>query len=119
MLQEKKVIDRFGQHDHAPKGVNVEVRRFRRRLHQEVFATEHTPQAVAANAFEYAPAIVLANMPTLSTIRRGVRRHRQEAEGIITLQHLRLTQCFYIKMSIILQDLSIYCSCASCSTNIS
>jgi hypothetical protein len=84
VVQDKKLIERIGQHDHAPNGVNVEVRRLRRRLFDEAFATEQTSQAVAANAFENAPAVVLSNMPKLATIQRNVRRQRQEAEGIVT-----------------------------------
>ena len=57
--------------------MKVEVRKLRRRIFEEAINTQSSPQAVAAAAFSEVPNVVLANMPSLNSIQRSIRRVRQ------------------------------------------
>ena len=72
------MIERSGQHNHAPDSVDVEVRKLRKRGYEEAVSSTESTQSVAATALAKVPMVVKAEMPRTSSLLRSVRRARQE-----------------------------------------
>ena len=69
-----------GNRNHAPDPVKVEARKMRQHLFEEAINSQAPSQAVAATALSEVPKIVLAEMPTLNSLTRSIRRIRENEE---------------------------------------
>ena len=76
-----KVLGRVHDHTHVPDGRRVDVARIQVGIKRKAKDTQETPQQIITSAVSSISESAAALLPTVRTMRRAIRRHRQQ-EGI-------------------------------------
>ena len=76
-----EIVGRVHDHTHAPDGRRVDVARIQVGTQRKAKDMQETPQQITTSAVSSISESAAASLPTVRTMRRAIRRHRQQ-EGI-------------------------------------
>ena len=96
-----RITSTSGKHNHPGNSINVEVRKFLDKVKTEAKTTRDSPHYIMSNASSELSCCVAAALPQTSSIKRTIRRARQEQQrrstvndrkGLIILEDTRTNQ---------------------------